>query len=146
MAIDLENLPAIGSRSASDILELLGKSFRPEVIKSRKIAGRDVRYLPITAVVERLNKSTNSWDFRVVSRDRKTMVLNRWNDATRKSEPRDVMVSVVIGELTIPEIGTRQGLGVQSLDDGSGEDLLKGAVSDSLKKAAQLFGLSPPLD
>ena len=91
-----------------------------------------------------MNRAANTWDFRIVSRDRETMVLNRWSDATRKSEPRDVMVSVVIGELTIPELGSRSAIGVQALDDGGGEDLLKGAVSDSLKKCAQLFGVQPP--
>ena len=139
MAIDLEALPAIGNRSAEDILQLLAKPFKPEVIRSRRIAGRDVNYVPVGAVIERLNKSCNTWDFRIVNRDRETMVLNR------RPEPRGVMVSVVIGELTIPEIGTRQSIGVQAIDDGGGEDLLKGAVSDSLKKAAQLFGMwSPP--
>jgi hypothetical protein len=93
-------------------------------------------------VIERLNRATNSWHFRIVSRDRETMILNRWNQETRTSEPREVPVSVVIGELEIPELGTRQALGVQALDDGSGEDLLKGAASDSLKKCASLFGVS----
>lgn len=50
--------------------------------------------------------------------------------------------SVVTGELTVPEIGTRQAIGVQALDEGSGEDLLKGAGSDSLKKCNSLFGVS----
>ena len=50
-------------------------------------------------------------------------------------------MSVVIGELEIPGLGTRQVLGVQALEDGSGEDLIKGAPSDSLKKAASLFGV-----
>jgi hypothetical protein len=49
---------------------------------------------------------------------------------------------VVVGELMIPELGSRQAIGVQALDDGSGEDLLKGAASDSLKKCASLFGVS----
>jgi len=144
MAIDIGNLPEIGSRSASDILELLGKSFRPELIKSRRIGGKDVRYLPVAAIIERLNRAANSWDFRIVSHETRPMMLNRWNDELKRSEARSVDVFVVVGELEIPELGTRQAIGVQSLDDGSGEDLLKGAVSDSLKKAAQLFGVQPP--
>jgi hypothetical protein len=141
MAIDLEALPAIGSRSAEDILELLAKPFKPEVIRSRRIAGKDVRYLPITAVVERLNRACNSWSFRIVGHETITMMLNR------RPEPRETPVFVVTGELEIPELGVRQGLGVQAIDDGGGEDLLKGASSDALKKAAQLFGLwQPPLD
>ena len=138
MAIDLETLPAIGERSAEQILELLGKPFRPEVIRSRRIAGKDVRYLPVSAVVERLNKSCNTWSFRIVRHETITMILNR------RPEPRDVPVFVVTAELEIAGLGVRQGLGVQALDDGGGEDLLKGASSDALKKAAQLFGLWQP--
>jgi len=137
--IDLENLPAIGSRSAEDVLQLLGKPFKPEVIRSRKIAGRDVNYVPVGAVIERLNKSCNSWSFRIVSHETITMMLNR------RPEPRETPVFVVTAELEIPELGIRQAIGVQAIDDGGGEDLLKGASSDALKKAAQLFGLwSPP--
>ncbi len=140
MAINLEALPEIGSRSAEDILELLGRRFRPEVIRSRKIAGRDVNYVPVGAVIERLNKSCNTWSFRIVSHETITMMLNR------RPEPRETPVFVVTGELEIPELGVRQGLGVQAIDDGGGEDLLKGASSDALKKAAQLFGMWAPLD
>ncbi len=123
------------------MLDLLSRRFRPEVIQERKIGGRQVAYVPVGAVIDRLNRATNSWHFRIVSRDRETMVLNRWNESTRKSEPREVPVSVVIGELEIPELGTRQAMGVQALDDGSGEDLLKGAGSDALKKCASLFNV-----
>ncbi len=144
MAVGIEALAPIGQRSADDILDLLGRRFRPEVIQERKIGGRQVAYVPVAAVIERLNRATNSWNFRIVSRQTEVMLLNRWNESTRKSEPREVSVSVVVGELTVPELGTRQALGVQALDDGSGEDLLKGAGSDSLKKCASLF--SVPLE
>ncbi len=144
MAADIDALAPVGQRTTEDIIDLLGRRFRPEVIQERKIGGRQVAYGPVAAVIERLNRACNTWNFRIVSRDRETMVLNRWNESTRKSEPREVSVSVVVGELTIPELGTRQALGVQALDDGSGEDLLKGAGSDSLKKCASLF--SVPLE
>lgn len=130
-------------RTAAEILDLLGRRFRPEVVQQRKIGGgRQVAYLPVAAVIDRLNRACNTWHFRIVSRERDVMLLNRWNDATRKTEPREVAVSVVIGELEIPELGAKQAIGVQALDDGSGEDLLKGAASDALKKAASLFGVS----
>jgi len=138
MAIDLEALPAIGERSAEDILQLLAKPFRPEVIRSRRIAGRDVNYVPVGAVIERLNKSCNTWSFRIVAHETITMMLNR------RPEPRETPVFVVTGELEIPELGIRQAIGVAALDDGAGEDLLKAAGSDSLKKCAGLFGLWSP--
>jgi hypothetical protein len=81
--IDIENLPKIGERSAEDILELLARPFKPEVIRSRRIGGKDVRYLPITAVVERLNKSCNVWSFRILDREMITMLLNRWDDQAK---------------------------------------------------------------
>lgn len=143
MAVEnVTQLSPTGERSADEIVELLRRRFRPELVQQRKIGGRQVAYLPVAAVIDRLNRACNSWDFRIVSRDRETMQLNRWNDATRKSEPREVQVSIVVGELEIPELGSRQAIGVQALDDGSGEDLLKGAASDSLKKCASLFGVS----
>ncbi|MDQ3524943.1 MAG: RAD52 family DNA repair protein [Chloroflexota bacterium] len=134
--------PPAEQRTAEEILELLGRRFRPEVVQQRKIGGRQVAYVPVAAVIERLNRACNTWNFRIVSRQTDVMLLNRWNAETRKSEPREVPVSVVIGELEIPELGARQAMGVQALDDGSGEDLLKGAGSDALKKAASMFGVS----
>jgi recombination DNA repair RAD52 pathway protein len=139
---DTETLVPAGQREPEMILDLLSRRFRPELIQQRKIGGRQVSYVSVSAVIERLNKATNTWHFRIVARERDTMILNRWNAETRKAEPREVSVSVVVGELTIPEIGTRQAIGVQTLDDGSGEDLLKGAASDALKKAASMFGVS----
>ncbi len=141
MAADIGALAPTGERSADDVLDLLGRRFRPEVVQARKIGGREVSYVPVAAVVDRLNRATNSWHFRIVSRQTEVMSLNRWNQETRTNEPREVSVSVVVGELTIPELGTRQAMGVQALDDGSGEDLLKGAASDSLKKCASLFNV-----
>jgi hypothetical protein len=144
MAVEqLTPITPTGERSPEEILDLLGRRFRPEAIQQRKIGGgRQVPYLPVSAVIERLNKACNTWNFRIVSRDRELMQLNRFNEQTRRSEPRDVPVSIVVGELEIPELGKRQAIGVQALDDGSGEDLLKGAASDSLKKCASLFGVS----
>lgn len=127
-----------------DSRTLLARPFRPEVIQSRKIAGRNVSYVPVAAVIDRLNKACPEWHFRVVRTEWETMRLNRWNGEVRKNEPREIQVFTVVGEIEIPGLGARQAIGVQALDDGSGEDLLKGAASDALKKAATLFGV--PVD
>jgi hypothetical protein len=103
-----DTLAPIGQRDPELILDHRNRRFRPEVVQQRKIGGRQVAYVPVSAVIERLNRGCNTWHVRIVSRDRGAMVLNRWNDATRKSEPRGVTVSVVVGELEIPEIGTRR--------------------------------------
>lgn len=127
------------------VLALLQRPFRSEHIQSRKIGGgKQVSYVPVAAVIERLNKACPVWNFRVIAQKWETMRLNRWNDIVKKPELRDVQIYVVTGELEIPGLGSRQALGVQALDDGSGEDLLKGASSDALKKAASLFGV--PVD
>lgn len=135
--------PAVAT-NMQDSRTLLSRPFRPEVVQSRKIGGRNVSYVPVAAVIERLNKACPEWHFRVVRQQWETMRLNRWNGEVRKSEPREVQVFTVVGELDIPGLGARQAIGVQALDDGSGEDLLKGAASDALKKAATLFGV--PVD
>ncbi len=126
-------------RSAEEIRQLLARPFRPDVIRSRKIAGRQIQYLPTGAVRERLNRATNTWSFRIVDRKFEALMLSRWNEEQRKSEYREVQVYTVVGELEIPELGVRQAIGLQEMDEGSGADLLQGAASDALKKAARLF-------
>src|SRR5688500_15084628 len=49
------------------------------------------------------------------------------------------MLDVV--ELEIPQLGSKQGYGVQILNERGGEDLYKGAFTDGLKKAATQFGV-----
>ena len=56
-----------------------------------------------------------------------------------KSDPTPTLM--VVGELTIPGLGTRAGIGVTTIEPGAGEDNLKGASTDALKKAATLFGV-----
>jgi hypothetical protein len=133
MAIDLEALPAIGERSAEDILELLAKPFRVEVIQTRRIGGRDCPYIAIGVVVNRLNKAAGIWTWRVVSVTTEVMPL------TRKGELVDVPVVTVIGALEIPGLGVREGVGTAP-SEGT-EDSGKSAASDALKRAASLFGV-----
>lgn len=130
--------------SLDEQLNLLARPFRPEVIQSRKIGGKQVKYVPGDAVIERLNKACGNWSYRIVNTTWERMFLNRWDDALKKSTPREVFVYVVTGELAIPGLGARQAQGVQAIDEGSGEDLLKGASTDALKKCATLYGV--PVD
>jgi hypothetical protein len=76
------------------------------------------------AVIRRLNKVAIGWDFKIT-----------------KTEWREDLL-LVYGELTIPGLGTRSGIGVQKVSERGGEDLVKGASSDSLKKSATLFGVA----
>jgi len=136
MAVDVNSLADIGERSPSDVLDLLAKPFRPEVIQSRRIGGREVAYVPVSGVISRLNKAAGSWTWRVVSISTESMPL------TRKGELVDVPVVTVVGALEIPGLGAREGVGTAA-SEGS-EDASKSATSDALKRAASLFGV--PLD
>lgn len=136
MAVNIAALPALGERSPSDVLELLAKPFRPEVVQSRQIAGRTVAYVPINTVVARLNRAAGDWTWRIVSITTENMSLVRKGTAT------DVPVVTVVGSLEIAGLGVREGVGVHPVE-GS-EDAGKAAASDSLKRAASLFGV--PLD
>ena len=127
-----------------ELLALLARPFRPDVIQQRKIGGRQVSYVPVDAVIDRLNRACQAWSYRIVGTTWEKMWLNRWDESARKNIPTEVFVYVVTGELEIPGLGARQAQGVQAIDPGSGEDLLKGASSDALKKCATLFGV--PVD
>lgn len=99
--------------------------FPANAIQRRQGAGnRSFEYVAAHTVIRRLNEATgNRWDFRL----------------TRMDLHGDLWIAV--GELTIPGLGTRTGIGVQKVSAGGGEDLVKGAGSDALKKAAVSFGV-----
>lgn len=106
-------------------LERLTAPFPREAIRQRQGGGgRMLDYLETHTVIRRLNEATgNQWSFRLTS-----------------VEWRGELV-VAIGELEIPGLGTRSGIGVQRVSEGGGEDLVKGVASDALKKCATLFGV-----
>lgn len=107
------------------ILEKLGEPFPRNAIKSREGAGRKrFDYVEAHTVIHRLNTVAVAWDFRIVNVEWRSDLL------------------IVQGELTIPGLGTRTGFGVQKVAPNAGEDLVKGASSDALKKAATLFGVA----
>lgn len=114
------------------IIERLNKPFPREAIKSRTIGGnRKADYVDGATVIRRLNEATDcQWDF---------TVDQYW------SEPGEHGSGVTFAKvtLTIPGLGSRQHMGVQSYNERSGEDVVaKGAITDALKKAATLFGVA----
>lgn len=113
-------------RTPAEMLEALGKPFPRSAIKQRQGGGgKALSYVETHTVINRLNSATNGdWTFHV--RD------VQWRN--------DLLM--VLGELTIPGLGTRSGFGVQKVSDRGGEDLVKGASSDALKKCATLFGVA----
>jgi hypothetical protein len=110
-------------------LDKLTQPFPKEAVQKRASGGgRMLDYIPGHVVIHRLNDATgNHWDMEV-------------KDITSKEiGPNTLMMARVA--LTLPGLGTREGLGVQMVHERGGEDLVKGCVTDALKKAATLFGV-----
>lgn len=109
----------------SEITARLMAPFPREAIKQRQGGrGKMLDYVEGHSVIHRLIAATNNqFDLRVLSVDQKG----------------DLMTALV--ELTIPGLGSRQHMGVQKVAPNAGEDLVKGAITDALKKAATLFGV-----
>lgn len=110
-------------------LAKLTAPFPREAIKQRQAGGgRALDYVEGHTVIHRLNDATtNCWDMTVKSIESKQV-----GDGT-------LMMAHVA--LTLPGLGTREGLGVQMVHARGGEDLVKGCITDGLKKAATLFGV-----
>ena len=109
----------------SATLKALGEPFPRTAIKQREGGGgRRFDYIETHTCIHRLNAVAGAWDFHIRAVDWRSDLL------------------IVQGELTIPGLGTRSGSGVQRVKDGAGEDLVKGAASDALKKCATLFGVA----
>lgn len=115
--------------SYEDVLSFLARPFPAEQIKQREGSrGMMFDYIEFPPVVHRLNQMSSLYGL-------------SWDWAIKEHEMRgDVLVCT--GSLRIERIGTRDGVGVQKVQEGrSSEDLLKGASSDALKRAGTLFGI-----
>jgi hypothetical protein len=109
-------------------LEELTKPFPTTAHKQRPVGGgRNVTYVEGHTVIHRLNSACPEWHMTIKSLDSIDVGNNT----------QQVTAHVA---LTIPGLGTREHVGVQDVRQGS-PDLVKGAVTDALKKAATLFGV-----
>ncbi len=115
----------IDAATQAEMLQRLKEPFPPEALKTRKGAGnRSFTYIEGHAVINRLNAVTGGrWDLQV---------LKIWDVG-------DLMLAQV--KLSIPGLGEREHIGVQKVDPKAGEDIVKGVITDALKKAATLFGV-----
>lgn len=111
-------------------LDILTQPFPADAVKERTIGGGfRASYVDGITVIRRLNEATgNDWNFSV---DR------YWIEGN---------LSYALVTLELPGHGSRQHIGVQTINDRSGEDAVaKGAITDGLKKAATLFGVAAEL-
>ena len=109
--------------------------FPPQALKQRVVGGgKALTYVEGHVVIHRLNDATgNDWSFKVID------LSHVPAGTTSKGLPQTLYTATV--ELCIPGLGCRQQVGVQMFSENAGEDLVKGAVTDGLKKAATLFGV-----
>lgn len=89
-----------------------------------------------------IEATDNAFDWVVTGMEYRNdgVVKERQNRSTGEMFTPQVMI--VTGNLSIPGLGTRTGIGVQTLEAGSGEDMYKGAESDAFKRAAMSFGVA----
>ena len=115
--------------SNEQITAALGKPFPREAIKTRQGGGgRSFQYVEGHTVIHQLIDATN----------------NTWSLEVREITSLQLGSKTLLQArvaLTIPGLGTREHIGVQAIDERGGEDLVKGVVTDALKKAATLFGV-----
>lgn len=109
-------------------LDILTRPFPPSAVKQRAGGGgKMLDYVEGHTVIHRLNEATgNTWDMAVKS-------INRQDLGNGQS----LMTAHVA--ITIPGLGTREHIGIQEVRGGG--DLVKGCVTDALKKCATLFGV-----
>jgi hypothetical protein len=113
----------------------LKKPFRPDQIKKVKQTG--VKYIEYDDVIERLNSVVGEWHDEVVSHE--VIPYGQTDNGNDRLLVRGVI------RLTIPALGSREHMGVQLVTVAArGEDLMKGVISDGVKKAAEMFGV--PID
>lgn len=109
-------------------LKKLTEPFPRTAIKQRSVQGKSLDYVEGHTVIHRLNAATeNQWSMEVKSIS-SIAIREDWTQVTAHVA------------LTIPGLGTREHIGIQDVHV-KGPDLVKGAITDALKKAATLFGV-----
>lgn len=118
-------------RDPKELTTALRAEFRPDELKVRD----GLTYIPYPFVLRRLIEATdNQFDIDVLD-----VAHHPWRPTKNGGEQRLIEARVV---LTIPPLGSRSATGYQIGGVNEAQlDLWKGAVSDGVKKAAQMFGV-----
>jgi hypothetical protein len=113
------------NKDNENVLAGLSKPFPRNAIKQRQGGGgKMLDYIETHTAIRRLNRVCGEWSWKINNVDVRGNLF------------------ILTGTLTIPGLGSRDGIGVQQVTERGGEDLVKGASSDALKKAATLFGMA----
>jgi len=127
-------------RSVNDeITRALMAPFAEEEIEDRKVGGnRTAFYVAGENIIRRLIQATgNRYDVEIKSLERQD--APKVDQKTGEIKQRELWIARVA--VTVPGLGTREHIGVQMVEEGSGEDIIKGVITDAVKKAATLFGV-----
>lgn len=132
-ASDMPEATPLAERTPDQVADLLERRFHPSVMKEKPVDGKLIRYVDIGTVIDRLNKAAPVWHWKVTGIQIHTMPIKR------KDELVVTPVIHVTGELVIPGLGARQGIGTAPCERS--EDSGKIAESDAIKRAATMFGV-----
>jgi recombination DNA repair RAD52 pathway protein len=124
----------------SNIMQQLGEQFPKEVERQLKKGGTTLTYIPVSEVINRLNKvlGFDAWSYEIIKCERDALDPDFIVAHVRMTvyPDSDKFVSVV-----------KDGFGGQKIKRTKNGDIVdlgdefKGAVSDALKKAAQSLGV-----
>jgi hypothetical protein len=127
------------SKSRDETRMLIEAPFDPSVVSKNTRGFNAVGHEEYT---KRLIEATdNCFDFEVeppiIIKEGQVIIKDR-NDSSKSYE---APVAIATGHLTIPGFGRRGGWGVNAIQFNQGEDAIKGATSDLLKRCCMLFGM-----
>lgn len=115
-----------------EMLAELRKPFPPEALEVKKIQGKAFTYINHSAVTTRLLRVTEgSYSFTIISDQ-----FVPWGE----NEKGPIFVHLVHGRITIGQEHW-DGQGVATIYPNAGEDMLKAAASDALKKCVTRIGV-----
>ena len=123
--------------STSNIYQQLSEPFPPEMEKILTKSGVPLTYIPVSEVVNRLNKvlGADCWSFEITSCYRDNI------------DTDFVIAHVKLTWLVDGKVIVKDGIGGQKIKRNKRDEIVdlgdefKGAVSDALKKAAQMLGV-----
>lgn len=128
----------------TEIARRLALPFPREAVEQVRKGSKTYSYINHAIITRRLIWATDnnfSWTY-VSGVTEHTEIVPKWETIDGQRQLAGFTpVYHVVGTLTIPGFGSRIGEGVSALSTGSGEDNLKGAESDALKRAAMRFGV-----
>lgn len=115
------------------MLEELQKPFPPEALRQKKVSGKSFTYVPHDLVIRRIIAATKGdYSFEIVNQ-----FMHAWGE---NKDGKPIYCHMVQGRLRIGD-NYWDGHGVALQYPGGGEDMLKAAESDAIKKAATKIGV-----